>query len=179
MFLKILFNFDLAITNFINTVIPHNRLFDLFFSFFSLKSYSIIIWFLIVLFLIFFEEIRDRRFVIYFLICFLSAGFLVNNVLKNVIGRPRPSQRYQIYKNANCPKDYSFPSGHAATSFAAAATLSAFHKKRKYFFYTIAFLISLSRIYLHCHFFLDVLAGALIGYLVSKLLLLSLPKKVN
>ncbi len=171
MFLKILFNLDLTTTNLINSIIPHNRFFDLFFSFFSLRGFSIVIWILIVLFLILFEETRDRRFIIYFLICFLTTGFLVNNVLKNIIQRPRPSQRYQIYKNANCPADYSFPSGHAATAFAAATALSAFHKKRKYFFYAVACLISLSRIYLHCHFFLDVLAGALIGYFVSKIIL--------
>lgn len=177
MHIKFLSNIDLTLTNFINSIIPHNKIFNIFFSFFSLQGSSILIWILIIIFLILFEEKKDKRFIIYFFISFLITGLLTSYVIKPIFQRLRPNQRFNIYKNASCPEDYSFPSGHAATAFAAAAILSAFHKKRKYFFYTIAFLISLSRIYLHCHFFIDITAGAIIGYFISKLLLLIFKQK--
>ena len=59
----------------------------------------------------------------------------------------------------------------SATAFAAATVLSFFDKKRRWFYYTVAMLISYSRIYLGCHYFFDVIVGAIIGYIISQLLL--------
>ncbi|MEK7096731.1 MAG: phosphatase PAP2 family protein, partial [Patescibacteria group bacterium] len=70
-----------------------------------------------------------------------------------------------------CPKDFSFPSTHAATAFVAAEILAYFNKKRKWFYFAVAILISYSRIYLGCHYFFDVVFGAIIGWLVSQSLL--------
>jgi undecaprenyl-diphosphatase len=126
--------------------------------------------------LVLFEGRRNHRFIVFFLISFLTTGYLVSYVFKPVFHRIRPAYRTNIKHSTACPSDYSFPSGHAASAFAAAATLSAFHKKRKYFFYTVAGLISLSRIYFYCHFFVDVAIGAVFGYLVSKIILLIFKK---
>lgn len=71
-----------------------------------------------------------------------------------------------------CPADFSFPSAHASTAFAAAAVLTYFDRKRRWFYYLVAILISFSRVYLGCHYFLDIFFGALLGYAVSKLVLL-------
>lgn len=172
MFLQI----DETVTRFIYQIIPHITIFDFMFSFFSVTGGSIIIWLIIITFLIFFEEMRNRRFIITFFISLAATSFLVNVVLKNVFQRPRPSSlisnfEFQILNLpvtvGACPRDYSLPSGHAAIAFAAAVVLSAYDKKRRYFYYSIALLISLSRIYLYCHFFADVVVGALIGYLIS------------
>ncbi len=170
MLIEILSQFDIVVTQFINNILPHNLFFDYFFSFFSLRGNSILIWAIIIVLIVVFEELKDHRFIIYFIITFAITAFLVNIMIKNIFQRPRPYVRFK-YETASqtCPRDYSFPSSHAATSFAAAAILSAFHKKRKYWFYTVAALISLSRIYLHCHFFVDIATGAVIGYLISKI----------
>ncbi|MCL2351344.1 MAG: phosphatase PAP2 family protein [Firmicutes bacterium] len=61
------------------------------------------------------------------------------------------------------PTDFSFPSGHAAVSFAAAASIFAFRKRPGAAALILAVLISFSRIYLYVHYPSDVLAGAAVG----------------
>jgi len=161
---------DLFFTNGFNQIIPHNRFFDYFFSFFSLQGDSIFIWILIILFLVIFEEWKNHWFVVFFIIAFSTSAVFINYGLKNIVQRPRPSSFIQknLVTNDVCPRDFSFPSGHASTAFAAAAILSGFDKKRKYSYYFLALLIALSRVYLGCHFFLDIISGAIIGYLIGK-----------
>ncbi len=172
---------DQQLTIVIRNFIPHNHFFDSIFSFFSFSGASIFIWLLVVIFVILIEEIQhpgiqktDRIFVFYFFLNFGLSYFLNEFILKNIFQRLRPttfSQLQQISASFTCPVDFSFPSSHAATAFAAATTLAHFDKKRQWFYYFIAFLISFSRIYLGCHWFFDVLAGGLLGFLISKIIL--------
>ena len=61
------------------------------------------------------------------------------------------------------PDNPSFPSGHAATAFAAATALAVLCPKLRPWALALAGAVALSRIYLRVHFPLDVLAGGLIG----------------
>jgi len=164
--------FDSKVTNFITLLIPHNPFFNFFFSFFSLWGSSVSIWIIILLFLLIFEEKRDKKFIIYFILIFALTWFLSDVILKNIFLRPRPSLSilYPLISNP-CPADFSFPSSHAATAFAAATVLAFFDKKRKWLYYLVAFSIGFSRIYLYCHYFLDVVFGSLIGYSIAYLIL--------
>jgi len=180
LFMDKIISLDYFITNLLGKLIPHNIFLAYFFSFFSLKGSSILVWVLVVILVLILEERknpgvskRDKKFIILFLVSFLLTFFFTDVVLKNIFYRPRPISKIPNFKFqiSNCPKDFSFPSGHAATGFAAACVLSFFDKKRRWFYYTVAILISYSRIYLGCHYFLDVISGALIGYLISRLLL--------
>ncbi len=166
-----LINFDISVSQFIASFIPHNSFFNYFFSFLSMKGYSVFIWIVIIVVLLFIEEKRDKKkhFIIYFVVAFLISGLLVTFVIKNVFHRQRPVIHSKTY--FTCPADYSFPSSHAATAFSAALILSAYDKKRRTFYYLIAALISLSRIYLECHYLLDVIAGGIIGSGISRLIL--------
>lgn len=159
---------DTQITNFLNGLVPHNQFFSLFFSFFSLKASSLPIWFVIIIFLIVFEEKINKKFIVYFFISIAVTAVVVFG-LKNIIRRPRPPNLTYEVRVADCGKDFSFPSGHASIAFASATILAAFDKKRKWFYYLVAALIGLSRIYLQCHYFLDVLTGVAIGCAISKL----------
>lgn len=102
------------------------------------------------------------------LLCFLSIGvelLLVNVALKNLVGRERPFQKIDgLEVLCRRPRDYSFPSGHTAVSFAAATAVFAGGYKR---FGTLlllyATLVGFSRMYLGVHYPTDVLAGAFIG----------------
>ncbi|PIS15955.1 hypothetical protein COT62_00850 [Candidatus Roizmanbacteria bacterium CG09_land_8_20_14_0_10_41_9] len=158
---------DSGITQPLCFLFPHTGFFDLFFSFFSLKGDSFLIWVLILFFLVLFEKRRDKRFILYFFASFAITALVSNFFLKNIFQRVRP---YTLLEKsiAVCPTDFSFPSGHAATAVAAATILSAFDKKRKWFYYTVALLISFSRIYLGCHYVVDIVGGALVGWLISK-----------
>ena len=181
-----LLRFDLYATAFFRIVVPRGDFFNLLFSFFSLRGNSIFIWILLILTVIFIEEkknpgfgLKDRKFLLVFISSFILTALLTTFVVKNVVRRPRPFfrtdySRFQLVKpslTSACPVDFSFPSGHASTAFAAAVVLTSFNKKRKWLYYLVAVLISYSRIYLGCHYFLDTIAGALLGYLISKIIL--------
>ncbi|HWD37590.1 MAG TPA: phosphatase PAP2 family protein [Fimbriimonas sp.] len=58
----------------------------------------------------------------------------------------------------------SFPSMHASLSFEIAAAQSYFHPSQSIFWYGAAALVGYSRIKIHRHHWLDVLAGAALGY---------------
>jgi len=174
--------FDYLFTNFFSRIVPHNIVFDYFFSFFSLKGSSVFIWILIIVIVIIIEErknpgisIRDKKFMLMFSGSFIFTFFVADIFLKNFFRRPRPYLLSQTFHSnliaGICPVDFSFPSAHAATAFAAAGILTHFDKKRRWFYYTVAILISYSRIYLGCHYFFDVLFGAVLGYVLSKIFL--------
>lgn len=161
---------DHTATNFLYNTIPHDPASDLVFSFFSFYGLSIAIWLIAAILLIIFEEKRDKKFIVYLALSLFLTFFLTNIVFKNIFQRQRPANiKNQLV--SVCPKDYSFPSGHSSAAFAGAAVLAAFDKKRRLGYYAIAVIIAYSRIYLGCHFFLDVVGGSLLGYLISKLLL--------
>ena len=158
---------DSFLTKAIIELIPRNFFIDSIFSFLSLQGLTVIIWLILLLLMIAWEEKRHKEFILYFLLAFLTTSFLVNVLIKNIIKRDRP---YVVNKlvTTNCPSDFSFPSGHAAGAFAGAVVFAYFDKKRRYLYYTIAILIAFSRIYLHCHYLFDAVFGALIGYGVGK-----------
>lgn len=174
-----LFHLDKQITLFLYHLIPHYAFFDSFFAFLSGVGNSFFLWALIIAALFFFEEQRNKWFIVYFAISFAVTVIFVNIILKNYSQRPRPP----IYAKATtvfaCPADYSFPSGHASAAFASAVILAAFDRKRKLYYYLIAVFISYSRIYLGCHYFLDVIGGGIIGASISNLTLHLLSKPIR
>ncbi|OGK15111.1 hypothetical protein A2774_01530 [Candidatus Roizmanbacteria bacterium RIFCSPHIGHO2_01_FULL_39_12c] len=172
---------DLSITQLLNKILPHSILVDHFFSFLSLRGASILVWIIVIAIILILEERKypgiqkqDIKFIFVFLLAFTVSYITSDAILKNVFQRPRPaSTNFNQFQpiSANCPKDNSFPSTHATTAFAAATVLTYFDKKRRWFYYLVAILISLSRIYLGCHFFFDVLTGGIIGWIISKLII--------
>jgi len=89
-------------------------------------------------------------------------------VLKALVDRPRPFVRYPEPKIlVPRPHDASFPSGHAATSFAAATILSFAFPGAAPAFLGLAAAIAYSRVYVGVHYPLDVLGGAALGALVA------------
>ncbi len=94
----------------------------------------------------------------------LAAGFLlVNLLLKPLVARPRPSWISDIVLLVENPTDFSFPSGHTASSFIAAFILLAKWKKAGTAALITASLIAFSRLYLYVHFPSDVLASVLLA----------------
>ena len=65
------------------------------------------------------------------------------------------------------PGTYSFPSGHAAVSFACATVLALAVPRLRWPLYALAALIAFSRVYVGVHFPFDVLAGAVIGVAIA------------
>jgi undecaprenyl-diphosphatase len=88
--------------------------------------------------------------------------------LKAVSDRARPPLRYPEPKTlVPVPHDHSFPSGHAATSFAAATMLSFAFPRLAPALYVLAAAVAFSRVYVGVHYPLDVIGGAALGVLVA------------
>jgi undecaprenyl-diphosphatase len=113
---------------------------------------------------------RRRRLPAATLIAAVSVGIgsLVVAMLKESVDRPRPEHADPGLDAAvTTPGSPSFPSGHTATAFAAAAVVGAFYPRLRWPLYSLAALVGLSRIYLGVHFTLDVLAGATLGLAIG------------
>lgn len=61
------------------------------------------------------------------------------------------------------PESASFPSGHAATAFAAAVAVGLLYPRLRKPLLALAALIALSRVYLGVHFVTDVVVGSALG----------------
>ena len=84
------------------------------------------------------------------------------------IGRKRPFVQLQLQPLIDKdPKDPSFPSNHAGGSIALATALSLVDPKIAALAYCLSLLIMASRVYTQLHYFTDILAGAILGFMVT------------
>jgi undecaprenyl-diphosphatase len=67
------------------------------------------------------------------------------------------------------PDRFSFPSGHAMTSFAIAVAVGTFYPQCQPCLLAVAALIAVSRIIVGMHFLTDIVVGALMGALIGYL----------
>jgi len=102
-------------------------------------------------------------------------------VLKNALQTDRPCIPciFQFTDcNPYCLSDNAFPSGHAATIFAAFMPVWLVLRKRwTYPLFLIPFLVASSRYFLHVHRIVDILAGACIGIAIPIIALKIYEKK--
>jgi undecaprenyl-diphosphatase len=98
----------------------------------------------------------------------IAIADILANRLKPVFDTERPSSRYtEPSPLVHAPIDGSFPSGHAATSFAAATVLTYAWPRWWPAFFLLALAIGFSRVYVGVHYPLDVVGGAVLGILVA------------
>lgn len=114
-----------------------------------------------------------------FMMIFLGT-IAVNDFLKFFINRPRPWQAGVVEVVGEGSYGHSMPSGHAQGSMTMALTLNQeFGKTKKWvtpLVFTMAVLVSISRIYLGQHYFSDVIVGMLVAFIVFYTILKVGPK---
>jgi membrane-associated phospholipid phosphatase len=92
-------------------------------------------------------------------------AFIANQLIKLLVPRPRPRLE-GLPPLTSTLSDRSYPSAHAATSFAAARTLPLPRAPT----YAAALAMALSRPYLGVHYPSDTVAGGALGDAVARLL---------
>ncbi len=114
-----------------------------------------------------------RRVGLIMFVTLLLCALITNLVLKPLVARPRPCHiSPEIPLLIPCPMDYSFPSGHTMSSFAAALIIATINPTFGVLAFLLAALIAFSRLYLFVHYPSDVLAGTLFGLVMACSMLL-------
>lgn len=142
---------------------------DEIFSFITTLGDSGIIWVVLSVIMLLFATWRKTG--IRTLIALALVTIVFTFAMKELVGRERPFNNPMGILQA---KDlmigvpfgrYSFPSGHALTSFAAATSFFLKDKRLGVVCMILAALVAFSRVYLYVHFPSDVIFGAIFGVL--------------
>ena len=174
----IVFLYDLPILKFVEDLrSPFLDYLFLVIDFFS--NYFIVFFFLLTLFLW-----KARRKWIPAVIGSVFVSVIVSLALKMIIRRPRPVFEgvsiltVAFYENVLnfVSWNFSFPSFKAMFVFSVLPIINKEFRKFKYYWVLFAILVASSRVYFGIHYLSDVLAGALIGYLIG-LIMINLSEK--
>jgi undecaprenyl-diphosphatase len=93
----------------------------------------------------------------------LGATYVVQTRIKPIFRRVRPFVNREARVVGIRPADHSFPSGHTASSFAAATALAFFYPRAAPLAYGVATAVGVSRVHLGVHFPSDAAVGGVIG----------------
>ena len=160
-------SFDFALMNWLRSV--ESPWLDAVMSWISASGRAGLIW--IMLGVIAFIRPRNRAAAWRVMLTLALCYTLVDGVLKPLVARPRPTPPdYATSPKRELPpmpRSYSFPSGHAASTFGAALAVSRMWPHTRAVWWTLAVLIGYSRVYLGHHYPLDVAGGALLGIVVA------------
>ncbi len=119
---------------------------------------------------------QANSFILMCLVVLLAGGACVT-ALKLIVRRERPAVVADrivaegAAQEIRTGKRMSFPSGDTESAFALACVIATFCGRLRRPAFVVAALVGLSRVYFGCHYFSDVLGGALLGTLVATIIL--------
>ena len=149
----------------------HNPFLNVLLTVFTYLGTGGTIWIALILALLLFP--RTRKIALVMGASLGLAALVGNLIIKPIVARPRPFLVLSGLPEV-IPREtsFSFPSGHTMSSFAAAMILWFYSWKLALPATVMAGIIGFSRIYLFCHYFSDVAAGALLGTVSALLMVL-------
>lgn len=156
-------NIDTALFYFINHGLS-NKLFDKLMPFITeVDSWAIV--YLVGFYYLFFKSGKTGKITAISLILTIIVTDQINSsILKELFARIRPCHTLQdVNLLVGCGGGKSFPSSHAANNFAAATVITYFFRQKYAFFFSIAAVVAISRVYVGVHYPLDITVGALVG----------------
>lgn len=169
---------DTALFYFFNVTLS-NPVTDKLMPFITERANWFIFYVIIWLFLVIKGGAKGRVAAILIILLILLSDQTANNLIKPFFQRIRPCNELDgVHLLINCSKSYSFPSNHAVNNFAAAVLFSYFYPGMKYFLFSGALLVSISRIMVGVHYPFDIAAGAVTGFIFA-MIIISLWKFVN
>ena len=145
-----------------------NAFFDIIMPFISFAEEGGMMWIALSVGLICFKRTRYAGFAI--LLAMVIDTLICEGIIKNLVCRVRPcNQVDDIVMLVTKPQSYSFPSNHSASSFAAATAFVVNIRKKLWSIpvFLLAMSVAFSRLYNFVHFPSDVLAGIILGTLIS------------
>lgn len=174
--INIIQNADNLILNFIHTNL-HFPILNKIMPYISLLGNAGVIWIIITIVFLLSKKTRQTGLI---MATSLVLCLLIGNItLKPLIARIRPCDiNPEITLLIPRPTDFSFPSGHTMSSFAASAAIFSYNKHWGILAIILAILISYSRLYLYVHYPSDVLIGMIIGF-INTIISIKLTNYVN
>lgn len=157
----------------INNLAGKNACFDSLAIFFADYFQYLVIFLAIIIFW------KNWRFYFQSVLAIILSRLVLVELIRFLYQRPRPFVSHQVHQLL-VHDSFSFPSGHAAVFFVLAmivflypsTSLGTSNKKAGWYFFAVAFLISLARVFAGIHYPFDILAGAIVGivsgWLVNK-----------
>ncbi len=163
-------NIDIKMLNMINKKF-HYRILDKIMPLITALGNGGIVWFAISIYLMSGENHRTEGYMV--LASIAIAAVIGEGIIKHLIKRTRPFVNMLECKLLiSKPITYSFPSGHTASSFAAAGIFISANSKFSIMALILASLIAFSRVYLNVHYPTDVIMGIILGLLCSRIVVL-------
>lgn len=148
---------------------------DMFFGYITNLHLQWMFWVLFLPLVFFWIYKKRRRALIGMAHILIVAGLsdlFCYHVIKQFTYRDRPNNSDEVasvLKVGYGPKSSSFPSNHASTSFAMAYAVKMVAPIAKWPVYIVAVMVAYSRPYVGVHFPSDIMAGMIIGTLISML----------
>lgn len=163
--MEAILNLDFSILNWIQNNIA-SPFCDTFFELVTHLGDGAYFWFAIALVSLFFK--KTRKMGICMVLAIILGSLMCNVTIKPLVARPRPFTYPQAMLAVEDllikkPSEFSFPSGHTTSCFAAATAILLHNKKWGIGALVIAALVGFSRMYLYVHFPTDVLVGVIVG----------------